>query len=170
PLGGWGTPAGGPSSARGSSSRVRAAASSIASGRPSRRRQISTTAAAFSRVRAKPGRTARARSTNSVTAGEAVSSATGAASALAGSCRRSRRVPPCGPRPQPRAAGGKNRHATTAAQQLIEVTAGLDHLLQVVEDEQPRIVAEKLDEELERFRPRHVAPDRPANAGQDQPR
>ena len=72
------------SSAGGSSSRVRAAASSIASGRPSSRRQISATAAALPSVRAKPGRTARARSTNSATAGEAATSATEAVAGSAG--------------------------------------------------------------------------------------
>ena len=46
---------------------VRAAASSRASGMPSRRRQISTTAAALSGVTAKPGTLAAARSTNSRT-------------------------------------------------------------------------------------------------------
>jgi hypothetical protein len=65
-----------PSSSAGSSSRVRAAASSMASGSPSRRRPISATASAFSSVRAKPGRTARARSTNSATVGEASSADT----------------------------------------------------------------------------------------------
>ena len=56
---------------------MRAAASSIASGTPSRRRQISATAAALPSVRAKPGRTARARATNSATAGDAISSSSG---------------------------------------------------------------------------------------------
>ena len=46
----------------------RAAASSIASGRPSTRRQISATAAAVPSLSSKPGSWARARSTNSVTA------------------------------------------------------------------------------------------------------
>ena len=47
---------------------MRAAASSIASGRPSRRTQISATAGAFSFVTSNPGFTARARSMNSATA------------------------------------------------------------------------------------------------------
>ena len=47
---------------------MRAAASSIASGSPSRRTQISATAGAFSLVTSKPGFTARARSMNSATA------------------------------------------------------------------------------------------------------
>ena len=57
-----------PSIAWGVRTRIRAAASSIASGRPSRRTQISATAGAFSFVTSKPGRTARARSMNSATA------------------------------------------------------------------------------------------------------
>ena len=48
--------------------RTFAAASSIASGSPSRRRQMSVTAAAFSAVRVNSGLTACARSTNSCTA------------------------------------------------------------------------------------------------------
>jgi hypothetical protein len=74
-----------PSRASGSSSRVRAAASSIANGTPSRRWQISTTAQALSSVRAKSPRTARARSTNSATAGEACSSGTDMVVGSAGS-------------------------------------------------------------------------------------
>ncbi len=52
----------------GGSKRMRAAASSIASGKPSRRTQISATAGAFSFVTAKSDLTADARSTNSATA------------------------------------------------------------------------------------------------------
>jgi hypothetical protein len=48
---------------------IRAAASSIASGRPSRRRQISATAAPLAAVSANWCAAARARSTNSATAG-----------------------------------------------------------------------------------------------------
>ena len=55
----------------------RAAASSIASGRPSRRRQISATAAAFSSVSAKSGRTSMARWTKRATAGYTESSSAG---------------------------------------------------------------------------------------------
>jgi hypothetical protein len=72
------------SSAAGSNSRVRAAASSIASGRPSSRRQISATAAALFPVSVKPGRTAWARSTNSATADEAASSPNGTVAGPAG--------------------------------------------------------------------------------------
>ena len=53
--------------ASGDSSLVRAAASSIANGSPSRREQISATAGAFWLVTANPGRTAAARSMNKAT-------------------------------------------------------------------------------------------------------
>jgi hypothetical protein len=52
----------------GLSERVRTAASSIASGMPSSRRQILATAGAFSEVSSKPGLTSSARSTNNRTA------------------------------------------------------------------------------------------------------
>ena len=58
-----------PSIAAGGSVLTRAAASSMASGRPSRRLQISAIARAFSLVSAKSGLDAVARSTNSITAG-----------------------------------------------------------------------------------------------------
>ena len=90
---------------------MRAAASSIASGRPSSRRQISATAAALPSVRAKSGRTARARSTNSATAGEAASSASGSAGGVGGQRQRRHRVLPLGPQPQHRPAGRQDRHA-----------------------------------------------------------
>jgi hypothetical protein len=64
---------------------VRAAASSIANGRPSSRRHSSTTTPPLAWVRAKPGRTARARSTNNATAGEASSACTGTPVGSAGS-------------------------------------------------------------------------------------
>ena len=59
---------GGRRSRAGDSSPQRAAASSIASGSPSRRRQISATAAALPSLSSKSGSCARARSTNSATA------------------------------------------------------------------------------------------------------
>ena len=54
--------------------RTRAAANSIASGIPSRRRQISTTAAALSSVTLKPGLAKRARSVNNSIAASATKS------------------------------------------------------------------------------------------------
>ena len=111
----------GASRASGSSSRVRAAASSIASGRPSSRRQISATAAALLSVRAKPGRAARARSTNSATAGDAASSAIGTPVGVGGQRQRRHRVLPLRPQPQHRTAGRQDHHAATAGQQRVDV-------------------------------------------------
>jgi hypothetical protein len=74
-----------------------------------------------------------------------------------------------GPQPQHRPAGGQDRHTTTAGQQPVQVASDLQHLLQVVEDEQPGAVAELLDQGLQRrVCPRQVDPDRPGDAGQDQ--
>ena len=64
---------------------TRAAASSIASGNPSSRRQISATAGAVSAVNVRSGLTARARSTKSRTASEAVAASVGEAVSGAGS-------------------------------------------------------------------------------------
>ena len=61
-------------SAAGGRSGIRAAASSIASGRPSSRWQISMIAAAFASVSAKPGCTICARSMKSATASDAATS------------------------------------------------------------------------------------------------
>jgi len=58
----------------GVSARARAAASSMASGMPSSCRQISTTAAAFPTVKAKPGRACAARSSKRRTASAAAAS------------------------------------------------------------------------------------------------
>ncbi len=57
--------------------RTRAAASSIASGRPSRRWQISATTSPLAGFTVNPSRTAAARSANSVTASEPPSGGTG---------------------------------------------------------------------------------------------
>ena len=64
-------------SSGGGSSRTRAAASSIASGRPSSRRQISATAWALALESAKAESAARARRVNSVTAGTSASAWSG---------------------------------------------------------------------------------------------
>jgi len=64
---------------------TRTAASSIASGKPSTRAQISATARAFSVVSAKSSLTARARSTNSATAASCASTSTGGRRCRSGS-------------------------------------------------------------------------------------
>ncbi len=67
--------------AAGDRRRTRAAASSMASGRPSSRRTISATAAPFSAVSVNSGRTAIARSTNRRTASDAMRTSTSVAPA-----------------------------------------------------------------------------------------
>ena len=85
--------------------------------------------------------------------------------------QRRHRVLPLGAQPQHRAAGGQDRHPRAAGQQLAQVGGDLDHLLQVVQDQQPRAVAERLGQRLQRRRPPgQVGARRPADGGQDQPR
>ncbi len=74
------------SRAGGGSTATRAAASSMASGKPSRWRQMAATTGPFASVRANPARTARARATNSATAGAPARSA-GEVAPAAGSAR-----------------------------------------------------------------------------------
>jgi hypothetical protein len=59
-------------------------------------------------------------------------------------------VVPLGAQPRHRAAGGQDRHPWAAGQQLAQVRGDLDHLLQVVQDQQPRAVAERLGQRLQR--------------------
>jgi hypothetical protein len=55
-----------------------------------------------------------------------------------------------------------------ADQQLPDVACDIEHLLQVVQDEQPAAVAQPLDQDLQgRVRPRQAGPHRPSDAGQD---
>ena len=82
------------------SARTRAAASSIASGMPSSRRQISVTVAALSSVTVKSGRTRRARSANNSIASSA-SDSDGTATS---------------PRPARRSAHGSSRAAVNPGQ------------------------------------------------------
>ena len=131
------------SSAAGGRTLTRAAASSIASGSPSSRRQIAATAGAFSGVRAKSGRTACARSTNSRTAADAATSSTAvarpsSASASGGTaCSRS---------PETRS---RTRLVTStfspgqAAEQVGHERRRLDHLLEVVQHQQGALVAQE---------------------------
>ena len=55
-----------------------------------------------------------------------------------------------------------------AGQQLPEVAGDIEHLLQVVQDEQPAAAVKLLDQDLQgRVRPRQAGPHRPGDAGQD---
>ena len=89
----------------------------------------------------------------------------------AGSRQRRHRILPLGPQPQHRAAGGQDHHPRAAGQQLAQAGGGLDHLLQVVQDQQPRAITERLGQRLHRrARPGQVGPRHPADGGRDQPR
>ena len=84
--------------------------------------------------------------------------------------QRQHRVLLLGPQAQHRAAGGQDRQAGAAGQQLTQVAGGPDHLLQVVQDQQPGTVADLLGQGLQRrARPRQVGAYRPADAGEHQP-
>ena len=122
-----------------------------ASGRPSSRRQISATAAALPSVSAKPGRTARARSTNSATAGEAASSATGTVAGSAGSGSGGTGYSRSARSPSTVRLVARITTPRTAGQQLAEVAGGVDHLLQVVQDRAAtRSSPNVLDQRLQR--------------------
>jgi hypothetical protein len=69
---------------------------------------------------------------------------------VGGQRQRRHRVFPLGPQSQHRPAGGQDRHARAAGQQLAQVTGDLDDLLQVVQDEQPGVIAKLLGQRLDR--------------------
>ncbi len=123
---------------------IRAVASSIASGRPSSRRQISATAAALSSVSANSGRTARARSTKSWIASNRLIDLRGLAwpAAAAGSDSGGTGNS-CSPR-----MWSASRLVTstlqvrTGLEQLRDRAGGRRHLLEVVEDQQDELVAQ----------------------------
>ena len=131
----------------GGRSRTRDAASSMASGRPSRRRQMATTVSAFSSVSSKWLCTARARSTKRRTASEASasSSRSGPASGrelqgwdreliLAGDVER-------------RPAGGENLDIRTVGEEVGDERRRVDDVLEVVEHQEqasrPQIGAQR---------------------------
>jgi hypothetical protein len=59
-------------------------------------------------------------------------------------------------------------HAAAAGQQLLQIIGHLEHLLQVVEDEQPAVIAQPLSQRLKRRAgPCQVDTYRPGDAGQD---
>ncbi len=125
--------------------RLRAAASSRASGRPSSRRQIWATASALSPVSAKSGRTARARSTNRSTAGTRVSRpradrrCRGGAAGRGAAARRTATAAR-GWWPAPAAAGQAPSRASTSS------AAAIEDVLAVVEDQQHRGGVQHLDQ------------------------
>ena len=129
---------GGASSAGGGSTRTRAAASSIASGRPSRRRQISATAAAFvgGQRRSRGRRRGRGRRTGA-TASDLGHGRVGGSGSPRQAAPAAGRAAACSPREaQRRPAGGEDLQRRAGGQQVGDSRRGRQDLLAVVEDEQ----------------------------------
>ena len=109
---------------------IREAASSIASGIPSRRRQISTTAAASSALASeKRGATLRARSTNRLTAAESMPAPT-SSEGTGHNCSSAT--------PNPSRLVAKILHRRGLRQDgLDQISGGVAHMLAVVQHQQP---------------------------------
>ena len=123
--------------------RTRGAASSIASGSPSSRRQIAATASAFSSVSSKPAAALRARSTKSATD--------------VGRRQLRDAIGPFAAEPKGRAAGREQLQAGRLGQQARERRGRGEHLLEVVEHEQHLPVAQVLAQRLKRALARLLA-------------
>ena len=135
----------------GESSLVRAAASSIASGRPSSRRQISATSRPRSSVSSKAGSTARARAAKSRTASFAASSSNADArvrrSRAAAPDTRARRDSRSGARLVARTSRRGSR-----GEQLGDEGRAAEELLEVVEHEQHAVRRRSRDASVQRAR------------------
>ncbi len=128
---------------------MRAAASSIASGRPSSPMQISATAGALAAVSANSGSTAWARATNSATAALAAS-ASGATAALSvRQLQRRDRHLVLAADPQRVAARHEHLQPAGRRQQRGHRSGGVGDLLEVVEHEQQVLVAKVVPEGLD---------------------
>ena len=113
---------------------MRAAASSIARGRPSRRTQISATAAASSSVSSNPdARRAPARRTGGPPPRRATASAEATSS---GRVQRRHGDKPLAADPQRLPAGHEDPKARARSQQVGDPAGGVDHLLEVVEHQE----------------------------------
>ena len=139
------------SSACGGKSRLRAAASSIASGSPSSRAQIAATAGALSARQAKSGITARARSTNSATAGLRSNAPVGGQPLQVGQRQRRHGIQALAPHVQRCPAGHQHLQPGTRLQQLHHQRRGVQHLLEVIEHQQPPLRLEHRREPLEQW-------------------
>ena len=127
--------------------RMRAAASSMASGRPSRWRTISTTSSTLSGPSANPGRAAMAHSTKSRAAG--ASSGDRRSGALVGNRERSHAPHLLAGKSEHLATGGQDGDAGTPAEESLgERRDGASKMLAVVEDQQGASGTQVLDEGL----------------------
>ena len=127
---------------------MRAAASSIASGRPSRRTQISATAGAFAFVTAKSALTARARSMKSATASYCESDAIVGQVRRVGQVERRHRVLVLAREVDGDPARDEQLQLRRGREQVGRRGRRLDEVLEVVEDEQEPLLGEEALEAL----------------------
>ena len=151
---------------------TRAAASSMASGTPSRARQMAATAIAFRSVIAKPGRAAAARSANSWAASKPASSAaprraSGGGTASGATCH----TDSCGIRSGSWLVARMRSPGQLASSRWQTCGAGVDQVLAVVQHDQrlPRLqrVSQRV---LQRAPGLAVHPDQGGHPGHDQVR
>ena len=134
--------------------RIRAAASSIASGRPSSRRQMVSTAAAFSSVSRNDGRTSCARCSNSLTASDPASSEGGRRGIALGQRQRRNRPAELTLHAEGLAAGGQQDQRRARRQQIFrQAGRGLREVLAVIQHQQRRMVGNVLGYGLDRVLP-----------------
>ena len=137
---------------------TRAAASSIARGRPSSRRQIATRSPTLPSVTSNPGRTACARSTKSCTASDSSAAATDATfGAPRGSDSGGTGKELLAAHLERHLARRQDREIRALLEQLVEPTRRVEHVFAVVEHQQQPRVAEP---GVQRIESRGVA-DRP---------
>ena len=122
--------------AEGVKARIRAAASSSASGTPSSAWQMRTTSAAFSAVRSNRASAARARSRNIRTAGAAEQLLDRGLGVFRRKSKRFDVEDVLAPHAQPGAARHEERRAGERGQQGEDIHGGRDHLLEVVEHDE----------------------------------
>ena len=127
---------------------MRAAASSRASGSPSRRAQIAAIAAALSVVGSKAGLTARALDTNSSTAGERIERVDVRRSIGRRKGQGVHRHDAFGDQAEWLAARDEQRHPGRVAEQVGQIACRVEHLLEVVEHEQDALLAEIAEQRL----------------------
>ena len=118
---------------------TRAAASSIASGTPSRRRHTSATASAWDASSENSAAAAWARSAKSRTTTLAITSSTSLEASGSSSDRTTRRCSPSNPR-KPYAAGRQDPNLRTGMQDAVGETAGrVQQVLTVVQNQQQHL-------------------------------
>ena len=123
---------------------MRAAANSIASGNPSRRRQIARIVAALLSLRQKSGATSRARATNNVTAGPEVG--TGVSLRWHGERDDSLEPFPC--QSERGAAGGQDTQPRAMTQKVGNQWRRRHHVFAVVQHQEQLAVAQSADQGL----------------------